>query len=113
MDNNEELEIAGPSGLGVKFKGHSQALLGILLVFTVSAALAFQLYSHEKHSDEVATAQNHRLDAVALELKELQRIAKRHEETQEATIAVIAMDAKERAKLNLRTPDRLREMQRQ
>ena len=108
----EQVEIAGPSGMGFKFKGHSQALLGILLAFTVSVGLAFQLKSHEQHSDEVADQQNKKMDAVAEEIRQLQKIASRQDQTQEAMIAVIAMDAKERAKLNLRTPERLREMQR-
>ena len=90
----EEFEVRGPGGIGMSFKGQSQQLLVILLIFTVAGGLGYMLW---EHSQDEKTSKGDIIKAV-------QKIS----DSQEELSYITSLTPEDRAKLRLDMPDSLR-----
>ena len=119
MSDNDEtnaLEVSGPGGVGVKFKGASQMLLVILLAVVTAAALFYAIVQHEAQSAERDAALKQSYAAQSAEVKQAIREqtaeVQRMNENQKAMIYILTLDEKQRKALNLSKPQILKDMQR-
>lgn len=105
MAQEEQVEVSGPGGLGFKFKGQNPLLLTVLLMCALAGGLWWVLNGHAAESKNNA-AEN------AAAMKALTAEVKGQSDTLKAVIYVLTLPEKERAKLDLQKPEKLKEMQR-
>lgn len=102
-DNDEELNLKGPAGLGLSFKG--QQMFPVILVLLLAAFFGYLVYQSDGRSAE-RDAHTHSA------LEKLLEATQKSENAQKAMIYVLALPQIEREKLNLMKPRELSEMQR-
>jgi len=106
MDGQEEqVELSGPGGMGLKFKGQSQMLLTVLLMCALAGGLWYVINGHAAESKSGMSENTAALKALTAEVKS-------QGDTMKAVIYVLTLPEKERAKLDLQKPEKLKEMQR-
>lgn len=107
-----DLEVNGPAGLGLKFRGSNQMLTVTIIVLLAFGSVLFYLQQHEVSAAARDTEAVKRDGQTQQVIKALTDAVKSQEKNQEAMIYVLTLDEKERKNLRLNRPDRLREMQR-
>jgi hypothetical protein len=111
-DDQSNIDLKGPGGIGVAFRGSNQLLMVVILILVITGALGFYLQQHE------VAAAGREIEAIKRDgqtqqiLKSLIETVKSQDKNQEAMIFVLTLDDKERKNLRLNKPERLREMQR-
>lgn len=103
QQEQEALEVKGPGGLGLTFKG------GQVFPLILSMAICGGLYLMVKQHDDNTKSSS---IEVAATMKELKEAVKTSEETQRAMIYVMSLPQTERERLNLLKPKSLSDMQR-
>lgn len=108
----QQVEIRGPGGMGINFRGSNVLLMVALIIVLVSSILAFGLYQHELSARDRQIEMLKTADDQKTVMKELTLAVKKQESTQEALIYVMTLKAEEREALRLTQPERLKEMRR-
>lgn len=103
VPENERIEIQGPAGVKMSFRG--QQTLAVLLVILFASIMAFGLWLHDKR-DEANNL------AIIAALKAVAAVESKSDATQRAMIYVLSLPQAERDKLNLMKPKELLEMER-
>lgn len=102
-DTNSELDVKGPGGIRLSFKG-SQVFPVLVMIITLMS-IGYFLYLHDTKEE------SHNAVTTAAITKMAQSIDKA-DATQRAMIYVLALPQNEREKLNLMKPKELQDMQR-
>lgn len=105
MAQEEQVELNGPGGIGLKFKGQNPLLLTVVLMCTCAGGLWYVINGHAAESKNDARENAEAVRALTAEVKS-------QSETVKAMIYVLTLPEKERAKLDLLKPEKLKEMQR-
>lgn len=102
-DDEQELNIKGPGGIGLSFKGSQ--LFPAILVLILALSFGYMVWVHDGKGDV-----RYKENIVAL--NKVAAIIERSESTQRAMIYVLTLNQADREKLNLMKPRELQEMQR-
>jgi hypothetical protein len=102
-DDEQELSVKGPMGMGFSFKG-SQMFPAILL-FLLALGIGYMIYVHDSKG-----ADRYHENIVAL--TRMATAVEKSDATQKVMIYVLTLDQKGREQLNLMKPRELQDMQR-
>lgn len=102
-DDEQEISIKGPGGMGFSFKGSQ--LFPAILVLLLGVGFGYMLYVHDSKGAD-------RYHENIAALKQMSEAVSKSESTQRAMIYVLTLSQPDREKLNLMKPRELQEMQR-
>ncbi len=100
---DESLEVKGPGGMGLSFKGAQ--MFPVILVLLLGAIFGYLFFQSDTKADE-------RQKSTIAALNKIEEVTTRADETQQAMIYVLSLSQEERQRLNLTRPRALTAMQR-
>lgn len=103
IGSDESLEVKGPAGFGLSFRG--QQLFPVILVLLLGTIFGYLFFQSDTKADV-------RGKETVVVIQELKAAVDKFDSTQRAVIYVLSLSQEERQRLNLMKPKELSDMQR-
>lgn len=107
---DEELEVKGPGGVGLSFRGSQ--MFPVILVLLLAAFFGYFSWQVDARSEARDTRTSETIAQTTAAIKEFRDTAVKAQETQEAMIYILSLPQSERERLNLMKPRGLAALQR-
>lgn len=111
-DGMSDIDIKGPGGMGVNFRGSNQLMMVVIVVLVAVGGLGFYVQQHEAAAQTRAVDGAKRDAQASADVRNLTEAIAKQEKKLDAVIYVLTLTDAERKGLRLNKPEALRDMQR-